>query len=185
MNDTPSSPKAVLTELAAWCELAQSALKRSLRPTQPEDLRTFKQHLVKQHSTHKKQLRAWTHSNRGTHSRNRRPKSDAVVELLEGLSASDEYVALSSCALLERAIIAAYERASRGVDLDSSITQLLRRHKSELRACQDHHPRRLQCWNHDSSHSSQGSSSHGSGRQRKRFLRGLFLGKREPLNRHV
>jgi hypothetical protein len=131
MKPTLQSSEAALRELAAVCELAHEALNSSTPVVVPSRVRNVRRKLSRRHASHLTQLKGWLNAKRANRrGKVRRPQ--AWSELLAALSAQNEHVAASALALIERAVLAAYERAAESIWLDQAVRRLVRRQMSEL-----------------------------------------------------
>ncbi len=89
----------------------------------------MKRHLARMHRRHLAQLREWLpesdlRSPEGTNQR-------AWTEIGAALQARDERVVRAACALLHRAVVAAYERTARQASGDTGVMQLIAQQKLE------------------------------------------------------
>jgi hypothetical protein len=96
---------------------------------------------MRQHQRHLAQIQAWLGRRKhdGTFPRKR---LDAWTEVIRATQSNNDYVAIAACALLERAVLAVYERAIDHLWLNNTALQLLRRQRLVLKCCHARHLRR-------------------------------------------
>ncbi len=143
MDLTPASTEMVVRQLAAWSAFAREAFATTTHELEDAEIRALKQHLARQHKSQRMQLDAWLSQ------RTRAPRNDIKPpaewkEVTLAMASRSKHVVLTACALLERAVLAAYERAADVVWLEASAHRLVRRHQLELRCCRDHYLTKVQ-----------------------------------------
>lgn len=131
MNTCSFALDAALLDLAAWCRLAHEMLNPDPEQAESPRMRVLKQELQRVHRRSLLQLRRWTgegeiRTDQATH----RPKAWNEVEA--ALNAPDDRVALAACALLQRAVLAAYDRAADRAWSSPEALQTIRNQKQEL-----------------------------------------------------
>lgn len=145
MQLTQTTSITAVQELAAWCEIARDALASSSSEEQDPGLRALKQHFVRQHANHLARLQAWLREQGGAASPPARP-AEAWAQVTAALHSPDEHVVIAACDLLERAVLAAYDRAADRIWLENAARRLIHRQRLELRVCRDHYLRRVRSW---------------------------------------
>jgi hypothetical protein len=141
MTIPATSSESVLQELAAWCQLAHDVLRSSQQPLEKVSVRTLKQQLLRHHTRHLAQLREWL-GRRKAGGRFARKRPEAWAEVVNAMRSRDEYVAIAGCALLERAVLAAYEKAADHIWLENTAMRLVRRQRLVLKSCHAQYLRR-------------------------------------------
>jgi hypothetical protein len=141
MKISVTSTEAILQELAAWSQLAHDVLRASKRTLEKSTVRTAKQQLIRHHLRHVTQLRDWLRRHKAS-VRFTRQSPAGWAEVIEAMRSRDEYVAIASCALLERAVLAAYERAADHLWLENDAMRLVRRQRLVMKCCHSRYLRR-------------------------------------------
>lgn len=130
MNTASSRATTTLMELAAWCRFSHDLLTAGSPASVPEGVHAMKRQLARVHRRHLGQLREWLPG-----LERRQPEGTgqrAWTEIAAALQATDERVVRAACALLHRAVTAAYDRAASQAQGDQDLARLVAQQKAEV-----------------------------------------------------
>jgi len=144
MNQTTPAIDPAVHDLAVGCIVAHAVMASSQTAADSRPIRMLKRHLLRIHRRHLDRLCG--HGLQPAARVRTGLRNLTCSDLCSALQSANDEVVIGACRLLERAMLAAYDRTLARASVGSHLRRLLVRQRQELKSCHEYCVSQVSAW---------------------------------------